>query len=83
MKKLKTINELIEIIEEGNHRLKEFGLCGDSSVGQFPYRFSFSVVGDRFDAEFNEQEVWALSSGSKDAIELGFSMKMDPRRLVK
>lgn len=78
MRNMRTSNELIKIVEASNHRLNEFRLRAESVPDQFPYRFSFWFVDDRFDFELSEQEVKKLSSEktSSDMVNRIFAHKM-------
>jgi hypothetical protein len=61
METLKSIDELIQRFVVEANPLKKLGMRAESRPGQFPYRFSYCRGDDRFEAEFNEEELRILS----------------------
>lgn len=79
-KEIKSAQELVSLAEENAPWAQYFNLHNDSIPGQFPYKFSFSLAGDRYQFELTQNEVEELSKEPDlaAAVRIAFSLKIAP-----
>ena len=75
----KSPQELLSLVAEKDpYWSQQSGLRADSWPGQFPYKFSFCLAGDRYPFELQQEEVWEISKAPdlREAARTAFSLKM-------
>src|ERR1022692_764025 len=81
MEAINSPEELVSAADKDSPWVRgEYRLRAESQAGQFPYRFSFTLAGDRYEFELTQGEVEELSKASDlpAAVRIAFALKISP-----